>query len=785
MKRSSTQQPLEAFFSKRTRESYCYSESSKCDENTSSKKNSPAVNSSLSENDEIPQNSNILQKKPHLSEAKTDPPKQPILESFPSTNGRRFSTHLYKQHEWIEYSEREDAIFCFSCRHFADNILRKGEKMNHRTFIDKGFTKWRDAKALLLQHSQSERHMSSIKAWTDYKNICLHKSVSIASQLCTSRSNEILENREHIKMLFKVAGFLGCQGLPFRGHDESVESSNKGNFIELLELLSEKNDNLKSKMARRYGHYTSHEYQNDIISILGKKIKKSIIAEVKEARFFSLLVDETKDCSKKEQIVIILRYFYEGCIKERAVGAYHMKDLTAASLSKFIIEILTSHGIDFNFCVGQCYDGASVMSGWANGVQAKVQEIAPNACYIHCYAHRLNLVLVDTISNILDIKDFFSVIQNLYTFICNSNTRYQLFIQCQKELGFKTILTLERNASTRWCYWYRSVTKIIKSYEAIIIVLELTSDSHTEASPEAIGLKAKLESPKYILYLHIFESILGLTYNLSEQLQARETTLTRAASLISVVRNSLKEARSDEEWAKVFKKAEDFALLNNVNFEKVPARRKRKKKIPSKIRDFYLTCSIGKRDTEDECSLTFETLMKRKYFVIMDRISTEFDGRFTSNLKLLNALEALDPKDKSFLAADKIIDFSKFYANCFDDISLLSQLKTAKKYVETTGKKKCGILEALAAFEKLPTAYSEVIKAIKISLTLPISTASNERFFSVLKRVKNHIRTTTGDDRLDSLLLMAVEQNLVKSLNPEELVNDFAKLRPRRYPLME
>jgi hypothetical protein len=45
--------------------------------------------------------------------------------------------------------------------------------------------------------------------------------------------------------------------------------------------------------------------------------------------------------------------------------------------------------------VVQSYDGASVMSGHLNGVQAKVQKQYPAAIYIHCMAHRLNLVVLD------------------------------------------------------------------------------------------------------------------------------------------------------------------------------------------------------------------------------------------------------------------------------------------------------------------------------------------------------------------------------------------------------
>ena len=59
--------------------------------------------------------------------------------------------------------------------------------------------------------------------------------------------------------------------------------------------------------------------------------------ELKSAKYFAVLVDETKDSSKKEQLAILLRYFDEGKVKERPIGCYHKKSLDAESLANFIL----------------------------------------------------------------------------------------------------------------------------------------------------------------------------------------------------------------------------------------------------------------------------------------------------------------------------------------------------------------------------------------------------------------------------------------------------------------
>ena len=48
---------------------------------------------------------------------------------------------------------------------------------------------------------------------------------------------------------------------------------------------------------------------------------------------------------------------------------------------------------------GQCYDGASTMSGIKNGVAKLFMDKEPSAIYTHCYGHVLNLATGDTIKN--------------------------------------------------------------------------------------------------------------------------------------------------------------------------------------------------------------------------------------------------------------------------------------------------------------------------------------------------------------------------------------------------
>jgi len=79
---------------------------------------------------------------------------------------------------------------------------------------------------LFKQHNDSERHQQNQLASDMYKNMRAGGKKSVASQLSLKRAVEIQENRDHVKYLLRCTRYLGHQGLPFRGHDESKELAN-------------------------------------------------------------------------------------------------------------------------------------------------------------------------------------------------------------------------------------------------------------------------------------------------------------------------------------------------------------------------------------------------------------------------------------------------------------------------------------------------------------------------------------------------------------------------------
>ncbi|KAI6659683.1 Zinc finger MYM-type protein 1-like [Oopsacas minuta] len=167
---------------------------------------------------------------------------------------------------------------------------------------------------------------------------------------------------------------------------------------------------------------------------MGDMLRIKICDCVRKANSFSLLTDESKDESKKEKLAIIVRYVDDKAnVDERFLTFVDATSLTAERLITNLISTLNKHGLDHACIVSQGYDGVAVMSGNCHDVQQRMKEIYPYAMYIHCYAHKLNLVLVDCAKKIQFACDLFLLLEALYVFISSSKA-HTIFVSMQKEL---------------------------------------------------------------------------------------------------------------------------------------------------------------------------------------------------------------------------------------------------------------------------------------------------------------------------------------------------------------
>ncbi|XP_020970069.1 uncharacterized protein LOC107620028 [Arachis ipaensis] len=94
-------------------------------------------------------------------------------------------------------------------------------------------------------------------------------------------------------------------------------------------------------------------------------------------------------------MAIVLRFVtLDGFVKERFFDVVHVTDTCATTLKKELISVLSHYNLQVENIRGQGYDGASNIRDEWNGLQALFLKDSPQAYYVHCFAHRLQLALV-------------------------------------------------------------------------------------------------------------------------------------------------------------------------------------------------------------------------------------------------------------------------------------------------------------------------------------------------------------------------------------------------------
>ncbi|XP_025414398.1 myoneurin-like [Sipha flava] len=103
--------------------------------------------------------------------------------------------------------------------------------------------------------------------------------------------------------------FLAQQELVFGGHDKSDLSVNRGNYVELIYLMAQCNELLKTHLATStILTGLSEDIQNDLIQSISNVLLKQIENEIRDTPFVAIIMDETIDIITKSQLSTVLRY---------------------------------------------------------------------------------------------------------------------------------------------------------------------------------------------------------------------------------------------------------------------------------------------------------------------------------------------------------------------------------------------------------------------------------------------------------------------------------------------
>ena len=568
--------------------------------------------------------------------------------------------------------------------------------------------------------------------------------------------------------------------MPFRGHREDAASHNKGLYRELVEFTAAAGDEvLKDHLENMSANatYLSPTIQNQMIEIVGQSVLEAVVVKVKEAGMFSVLMDETTDASHQEQLSVMVRFVDKTAtvdtqvIKERLLGVVCATQTTGEALTELLLDIIGRAGLNVENVVGQGYDGGSNMSGVHKGVQARIRELNPRALFTQCYAHCLNRALVNAVSSRehTAARNFFGVVELVYSFVEGSAARHHHFISVQQRLlgNNDRPFHLKGLCETRWNCRSESLTRLVNPvvYEAVLETIDNVADTTSDGSVRGVaaGLRTSLTDFHFLVQLFTIKPVMALVNEVSVVLQSPQLDILRANQHVACLSAELSALRTDEAWDTAVSRAHQFADKLGLESE---FKETRKRKIPARLQD-SLSASAA---TE----LTTAAAMRSEYYALIDRLSEEVRQRYPKTLDIFSPLQCcnMDMID----AADKLSQLATMYE--LDEERLLAQWRLFR---QTCGRQPD--ISLPAGYLSVPREHEALRTAYQLLLTLPVTSAGVERSFSKLALIKSKLRTTMSQERLEALMFCAVEKDILLSLSSADLVAKFAAAADRRLEL--
>uniref|UniRef100_A0A7N0UFZ5 DUF4371 domain-containing protein n=1 Tax=Kalanchoe fedtschenkoi TaxID=63787 RepID=A0A7N0UFZ5_KALFE len=397
--------------------------------------------------------------------------------------------------------------------------------------------------------------------------------------------------------------FLLCQGLSFCGHDQSESSSNKGNFLELLNFVVDHNESIAPNI------------QKDILNVVTQEVVSTIIM-VTDGDYFAILIDESRD--------------------ERIFGIVHVSDTTAVSLKGALDSLFSKNNLTMSSVRGQGYDGASNMRGEFSGLKTLIMKENSSAFYVHCFAHQLQLTHVLVVKNHDERQD---MLRDEHAKI---NRKAIEEGELVTRRGLNQEINLKKVANTRWQLHYGVLLNLMVLFPSIINVLDAICESGatSEHQVEAKDLLEKLQTFNFLFRVMLIKNVLGVTNELSQALQKKDQDIFNAMDLLRISKKNLQIMRNND-W-------------DSCKQHDIP---------PIDMDDRFVQCGSSRRKAHDITNMHHYHV--EWYYSVIDMQILELKNHFDETkhratlIKLDNYIIDMRCEDGEFLKLNGIIELAQ------------------------------------------------------------------------------------------------------------------------------
>ncbi|XP_052249555.1 zinc finger MYM-type protein 1-like [Dreissena polymorpha] len=372
----------------------------------------------------------------------------------------------------------------------AKKLGKIGNTKVDGSFISDGFSNWKAGTEKFRKHDESECHKEAVE-----RLVTLPATTrDVGEMLSAGHDKEKADNRKQLLQILRSIRFLARQGIALPGHNDD-----EGNFMQLLQHHGETDSSILAWLERKRDKFVAPDrsfVQNEILQLMALRILRKVASDIKTNEFYTIMADETTDKSNREQVVVVFRHVDEDLnVHEDFVGFHQVNSIDANTLTSVIEDTLIRMNLSLSQCRGQCYDGASNMTGAKRGVATNILAKEERAVFTHCYGHALNLAVGDCVRQCKLLRDTMDTVHEVSKLIKYSPKRDSTLQTLKEEMspdtpGFRVL------CPTRWTVRAASLCSVLDNYTVLQTLwdtcYEQTKDS--EIRSRIVGVRSQMES---------------------------------------------------------------------------------------------------------------------------------------------------------------------------------------------------------------------------------------------------------------------------------------------------
>ena len=318
---------------------------------------------------------------------------------------------------------------------------------------------------------------------------------------------------------------------------------------------------------------------------------------------------------------------------------------------------------------------------------------------------------------------------------------------------------LKTLCETRWASRSEALYTFLTSYNVVVDSLE---DLERKGDAKARSFVCSIKKFDFIITLVAVQSVLQPLVPLSDMLQQKGVDLIEAISESRIIIEQLNRKRNnDESWDELFEKARKLAdTIEEAPSIPIGATRQRHRvNVPAENPSQYWKRAM--------------------YLPFLDHLIQELTNRLVTNEDRF-CVQYLIPKKLSGLTRELT---EKLYETFSDDLIAkdVSEFRQeidrwVVKWDIASDPKPSNLSETLQATSY--DLYPNIYICLVILITMPVTTATAERSFSVMRRIKTYVRATMLTERLSSLSVLHAYKHW--DLDTEKIIDSFALKKKRR-----